>query len=79
MAVHKPIALCIGKSSMFGQRVMEMTGCTCFDSDDTDGLLCYIDAIKNGLLDFNTDIFFTKYMSITKNSMKYADIIEDAQ
>lgn len=79
MAVHKPIALCIGKSSMFGQRVMEMTGCTCLDSDDTDGLLCYIDAIKNGLLDFNTDIFFTKYMSITKNSMKYADIIEDAQ
>lgn len=79
MAVHKPIALCIGKSSLFGQKVMEITGCACLNCDDTDELLCYIDAIKKGLLDFNTDSFFTEYMSITKNSMKYADIIEGAQ
>lgn len=79
MAVRKPIAFCIGKTSAFGREVMRKTGYECFDCNDTRGLLGYIEKIKKGLFKFNTDAFFVEYMSVTKNSMRYAEIIENAQ
>ena len=58
---------------------MRKTGYECFDCNDTCGLLGYIEKIKKGLFKFNTDAFFVEYMSVTKNSMRYAEIIENAQ
>ncbi len=77
MAVHTSIIFCIGNKSKFAQRVNKTTGCPSVECGDADGLLEAINSIRNKETFIHTEEFFVENMSITKNSMKYATIIEN--
>ena len=77
LAVHVPVIFCIGRDSIFAKKVEEKTGCPCLDSSDVEGVLSCIEKFRKGNLKSNTEDFFSEYMSMTKNSMKYAEVIEN--
>lgn len=76
MAVHTPIVFCIGKESQFAQRVKQETNCPVADCSDSRELYTLIKKIKNKEISCSTEEFFIQNMGITKNSMRYAEIIE---
>lgn len=78
LAVNVPVIFCIGRDSVFAKHVEEKTGCPRLDSNDFYGVLSCIEKFRNGDLHTDTKVFFTENMSMTKNSMRYASIIESA-
>ncbi len=75
MACQRPIVFAIGKTSVFGKRVAEETGCLLVDSDDAKELADAITMIESGNMEVNTSAFFYKNMTKTDNSRRYAEII----
>lgn len=75
MACKKPIIFAIGKSSKFGKRIVEETGCLLIDSDDPKGLADAILSYKDGNVQVKTGDFFRKHMTKSANSRRYAEII----
>lgn len=75
MACRKPIVFAIGKSSEFGKKVADSTGCFLIDSDDANALADIIKRVKNEEFKVDTTEFFSEHMNKTKNSRKYAEII----
>lgn len=75
LACQKPIIFAIGKSSKFGQKIIDEAGCLVVEPDRADELSVAIKQIKDGVRINKTGIFFKKYCSITQNSQKYAEII----
>ena len=75
MACQQPIIFAIGKSSLFGKRVADETGCLLVDSDDAKELADAITMIEAGNVEVNTSEFFYKNMTMTANSRRYAEII----
>ena len=76
LAVHTPIVFCIGEKSKFARHANEATGCPSVGCNDPEGLLTAINNIRNKKIIINTEKFFSENMGITKNSMRYATIIE---
>lgn len=75
LACGKPIVFAIGKSSEFGKRVSDATGCFLIDSDDANALSEIILRVKNEGVKVNTAEFYSEHMNKTMNSRKYAEII----
>ena len=76
-AYGKPVVFAIGKESKFGQKVLNETGCPVVESDDAKELSDAIKAVKCGEIKCKTKEFFKKNMSISANSRKYGEIIEE--
>ena len=75
LACGKPIVFAIGKSSEFGKRVSDATGCFLIDSDDANALSEIILRVKNKGVIVNSTEFYSEHMNKTMNSRKYAEII----
>lgn len=75
LGAQKPIIFAIGKDSKFGQQVMKETGCIVIEPDNPNELVKAIRSVQNSGGAQNTDEFYLKYCSITKNSRRYAEII----
>lgn len=75
-ACQKPIVFAIGNESKFGKRVMNETGCFVVESDSAAALLDAILCLKQRP-DFDNRLgeFYSKYLSNSKNSNMYAEII----
>ena len=75
LACLKPIIFAIGKDSKFSRMVENETGFQVIDSDDPDGLVKSIKYVQSIGKPEISDAFFTKYFSMTNNSIMYASYI----
>ena len=73
-ACQKPVVFAIGAESKFGQKVKDV-GCPVVSSDNAEELIDAIRKIQTGTVKCETRRFFLTYMSSTRNSRKYAEII----
>ena len=77
LACGKPVIFAIGKDSQFGQWLQKETGCLVTSSDSAEELCQAIRRIKTGRTAATAEAVFMREFSKTKNSMRYALILEN--
>ena len=79
IAVGKPIAMCIGKESVMGQKLRDDFGVTLLGANDADELADAILAARDGGNSRLDTAKFEEYFSKTANSGRYGEILYDVQ
>ena len=77
LACNKPIVFCIGKDSLFCQKINKQIHYPLLDSNDAKELANTIKKMKNNMNYYDCSELFNQYFKRNINSKKYADIITD--